>query len=89
MAAAMADLAGGEAAGAHLSLEGKSVAQIASAGDDAGDDGAFLLACNQGVDQVDLVHGHELKDFTAYLARCGAGQFLDHLQMLRRPRRRR
>ena len=66
----MADLARGEAANAHLSLECKSVAEVAAVGDDAGDDGAFLLACNQRIDQIDLVHGDELKDFTAHLAGC-------------------
>ena len=56
----MADLARGEAANPDLSLECKSVAEVAASGDDAGNDGAFLLACNQRIDQIDLVHGDEL-----------------------------
>ena len=60
LAPAVADLARGEAAIPDLSLEGKPVAEVAASGDDAGNDGAFLLACNQRVDQIDLVHGDEL-----------------------------
>ena len=84
----MADLARGETAFAHLSLERKSVAEVAAIGDDAGDDGAFAFAGKQRINQIDLVHCDELQDFTAHLAGSAARQFLDHLQMLGGPGRR-
>ena len=51
-----------------FSLERKSVAEVAASGDDAGNQRAFLLACDQRIDQVDLVHGDELQDLAAHLA---------------------
>ena len=59
MAQAIDLVAGVEESGA-VDLEREPVAQILPPGDDAGDHFLFGLARKQGVDQVDLVHRHEL-----------------------------
>ena len=79
MAAAMAAVAGGAAAGADILVRAaersgrrgsirEAIAQIATIGEDALDERALPLVPDQGVDQVDLVHGDELEDFAADLA---------------------
>src|SRR5437588_593646 len=42
-------------------LEIIPVAEIAALGDNAGDHGAFLFACDQRIDRIDLVEGDALE----------------------------
>ena len=57
----------------------ETVAQIASAGDDAGNDGAFGLGSDERINQIKLIHRHELKNFAADFALLVARQILHHL----------
>src|SRR5262245_56196360 len=84
MAAAVDHLARGSAAAADLWLERESVAQVAAIGDDARHQDALVVACDQRLDQVVLVHGNEYEDLAAHLARNGSRQLPGQLQMLGR-----
>jgi hypothetical protein len=80
----VAHVARGPAAAADLRLERKSVAQVAAIGDDARDEAALVVACDQRVDQIDLVHRDEFEDFAAHFPRSSPGQCPGQLQVLGR-----
>jgi hypothetical protein len=67
---------------ARLRSKRESVAQVSPIGEDALDERPLPIGCDQGVDQVDLVHGDELKDFVADFAARPPRQFFGDLQVL-------
>src|SRR5262249_53562513 len=65
-------------------LKRKPIPQILPARDNATDDRALAFTRDQGIDEIDLVHGDELQDFFADLSGRIARKRVDHLQALRR-----